>query len=251
MLDKRVVEMKRALVTGASTGIGRAIAVKLASEGFSVGINYAHNEDGAKETLSAVKDVGADGIVLNCDVSREVDVQAMAEAFLDAYGGIDVLVNNAGIYERKHITDMDIYSWNRTLAVNLTGPFLVIRAFLDAFPPEGGRIINITSMLASLGSAHGADYSASKAGLVGLTKSLARELGPRRITVNAVAPGPVDTNILASDTPEKRQERIDQTPLGRIGRPQDIAEMVAFLASDRAEHITGQEFHVNGGFYIG
>jgi 3-oxoacyl-[acyl-carrier protein] reductase len=240
---------KTILITGASRGIGKGIASKFAEYRAYIGINFVSNEKAAEETLQQVKKKGGNGILLKADISQQSDVDAMLETLLDARRFIDILVNNAGVYERKNIDKLTPSQWGHTLSVNLTGSFLVSKQVIPYLKPRG-RIIFISSQLAFRGSFHGADYGASKAGILGLMKSLALELAPKQITVNAIAPGLIDTDILSDYTPEMKRERAKEIPLRRLGTPEDIAYTCVFLASDQASYITGETININGGLYI-
>jgi 3-oxoacyl-[acyl-carrier protein] reductase len=240
---------KSALITGASSGIGKAIAIKFAENKSFVGINYKTNKQGAIETLKTVKIKGSDGILLKGDVSNKVDVEKIVMTFTQKTKNIDILVNNAGIYDREKFENISLENWNKVLSVNLTGSFNLCKAVLPYMKP-GCKIIFISSQLALKGSSHGAHYAASKAGLLGLVKSLALELAPKKINVNAVAPGTIDTNLIANYTEEDRQKRINEIPLKRLGTPEDVANTCLFLASDLSNYITGETINVNGGLYI-
>jgi 3-oxoacyl-[acyl-carrier protein] reductase len=240
---------KTVLVTGASRGIGRAIAIKLASDDYVVGVNYLNNPDKASEVVNIIENNGGEALLLKADMTQPEDIKDMITSFTNNYGNVYGLINNAAIYIRKILSDLTLDDWNETIKTNLTGPFLCVKSALPHMSGSG-RIINITSELAHKGTSHGAHYAASKAALIGLTKSLARELAPRSITVNAIAPGPIDTDIIAGDTPEKRRERENTIPLGRVGDPEDVAGLVAFLMSDDAGYITGSVMNVNGGLLM-
>jgi len=244
--------MRYALVTGASRGIGRACAIALAKEGYSIGANYVKGDRGCRETLHAIEGMGGRAIPLKFDVSDWAQVQAMAKRYFAAYGGIDVLVNNAGFYDRCAFERLSVDLFDRTIAVNLRGVFLCCKAFVPAMVAKGsGSIINISSVLGEIGSGTGTHYSAAKAGVLGFTRSLARELAPKGVRVNAVAPGPIETSIIANDTPDKRRQRVSELPLGRVGRPEEVAEAVVFLASEKSSYITGNVIDVNGGQRMG
>jgi len=241
---------KPVLITGASRGIGRATALLLAEQGYDLGLNYLSSEEGARDVLGKVRSRGARAVLLKADVGDELQVGRMVSAFVKEFGGIFGLVNNAGVYDRRHFSDISLEQWERAIRVNLTGTYICCRAALPHIV-EGGRIVNISSNLAKQGSTQGAHYAAAKAGIIGFTRSLARELGPRKITVNAVAPGPTQTDIIASDTPEKRAERLPTIPLGRVGRPEEIAAAVAYFLSEGAAFTTGAVLDVNGGLFMG
>ncbi len=243
-----MLEGKKAIITGASRGIGRAIAIKFAENGAFVGVNYVHSRDKAEEVLDEVKKY-SDGILLEGDVSEYEIARKIVEKFVDIAGRIDILVNNAGIYERKKFLSLDEDSWDRTIKNNLKSCYVMSRLCVN-YMPEGGKIIFISSQLALKGSSHGADYAASKAGMLGLMRSLALELAPLKINVNAIAPGTIDTDIIASYSEKERKDREKQIPLGRIGMPEDIANACLFLASNMSDYITGETLNVNGGLYI-
>lgn len=238
---------KCALITGASRGIGAATAMMFAREGAFVGINYSRSEEAAKEVLRRIREEGGDGVLLKADVSREEEIRGAAETLAELSGHIDILVANAGIYRRGRVREMTPERWRETLEVNLTGAFLSSMAVLPHM--KRGSMVFVSSQIAFRGTPHGADYAASKAGILGLTKALALELAPD-IRVNAVAPGYIDTDILAGDTPEKRRRRVQEVPLKRIGRPEEVASAILFLASEDASYITGACLDVNGGLYI-
>jgi len=237
-----------ALVTGASRGIGSATALRLAKDGFDVAVNYASRKEGALTTVNAIEKEDRRAIAVQADVANILDVRRMVSETVAGLGRLDVLVNNAGVYERAFFDATSPEDWDRRIGTNLSSCFYTAKAAVPEMRKVGGgRIISITSQLAYRGTTHGADYVAAKAGIVGLTKALALELAKDRILVNAVAPGSVETDILAGDTAEDRARRVRTIPLGRIGQPEDIAAAVAFLASPDAAYITGQVLHVNGG----
>ncbi len=241
-----------ALVTGSSRGIGRATAVRLAREGCNVAVTYHRSQRGADETAAMVEDAGGRAVVYELDVGDADSIAALAGSLRQRWARLDILVNNAGIYHRRSFDELEYEHWSRTLTVNLDSIYRVTKAFLPLLRASAAaRIVSVASVLAFIGSGHGADYATSKAGLVGLTRSLARELAPERVTVNAVAPGMIETDILAGDTPKKRAERQRRVPLGRVGQPEEVAAAIAFLASRDASYITGQTLHVNGGLRMG
>ena len=245
---RKLIDDRTALVTGASRGIGRAIATTFAREGAFIGINYRSRNDAASETLQAVRD-HSDGMLLQADVSQEGEVMTMIEKLNDERGSIDIVVNNAGIYKRATVDEKTAGDWRQVLNVNLTGCFLVTKHALP-YIPDGGRLIFISSQRGFKGSPHGADYAASKAGVLGLMRSLALELAERGITSNAVAPGTIDTDMIAGLSGERREKYIRRIPMKRLGEPQEIADACLYLASDMASYVTGETINVNGGIYI-
>jgi 3-oxoacyl-[acyl-carrier protein] reductase len=240
---------KTALITGASRGIGRGIAKKFAENGAFVGINYHSYEKGAKETQKLIKDNCGDGILLKGDVSNPKEVENIVNTFIEKTGQIDILVNNAGVYNRKYFDELTIDTWNNILSINLTGCFNLCKLTIPHMK-KGSKIIFISSQLALKGSTHGADYATSKAGILGLARSLALELSDRNINVNSVAPGTINTDIIANYTEEMKKERIKDIPLKRLGTAEDVANTCLFLASDLSDYITGETINVNGGLYI-
>jgi len=239
--------MRNVIVTGASRGIGRAIAIELAKRGYRVAINYASSQDKALEVLERIKKIGGEAEVYRADVSSYSQVEDMVSKFYRKYGKIYGLVANAGIYIRRDIRDMSLEDWHRTMEVNLNGAFYLVKAALPYM--EKGSIVFVSSQLAFKGSPSSVAYSASKAGMLGLMRSLALQLAPH-IRVNAVAPGTIDTEMIANYTPERRKRRENEIPLGRIGKPEEVARAVAFLLDDESSYITGATLDVNGGLYI-
>ncbi len=238
---------RRVLISGASRGIGRGIATKFAREGAFVGINYVTSNDEAQEVLDEVNEL-SDGLLLKGDVGKQKDAKKIVNDFVDEYGGIDVLVNNAGIYIRKDLEESSIEDYDRTMDVNVRGAFLLSKFALPHLKKsDRGRIINLSSQLAFKGSTHGTAYVASKASLIGFTRALALELAPEGITVNSIAPGTIDTDIIAGYTEEQRKERAESIPIKRIGTPEDIANAALFLASDMGSYVVGEVIGVNGG----
>jgi 3-oxoacyl-[acyl-carrier protein] reductase len=242
---------KIALVTGSSRGIGRAIALRLAAEGADVVVNYNANAEAANEVASDINASGARAIVVQADVGLTADVDRLVDQSLKEFGRIDVLVNNAGITRDTLIMRMSEADWDTVIDTNLKSAFLVTRAVMrPMLRQRGGRIVNITSISGVIGNAGQANYSASKAGLIGFTRSTAREVASRGITCNAVAAGVIDTEIWQG-VPEAAVESLMQlVPAARKGTPEDIAEAVAFLASDAAAYITGQVLNVDGGLVM-
>jgi 3-oxoacyl-[acyl-carrier protein] reductase len=243
---------KVALVTGASRGIGRAVAVTLARGGASVALSYAGNEAAAAEALRLVEEAGAPRARLHrFDVADPAACSAAVEAIVGEWGGLHVLVNNAGVALDQLVMRVKDEEWNRQLQVNLTGAFNLIRAAARPMMKQrGGAIVNLTSVVGEMGNAGQAAYAASKAGLIGLTKSVARELASRHVRVNAVAPGYVDTDMTQALPEAARAKLLELIPLARMGTAQDVAEAVAFLASEQASYVTGEVLRVNGGMYM-
>ena len=243
-------EMNRrvALVTGASRGIGRAIAKRLAQDGIFVIVNYCGSKEKAEAVLEEIKAQGGDGVCAQADVSDFAAAEALVKELVKEYGRIDILVNNAGITRDGLLMKMSEEDFDRVLDVNLKGCFNTIRHLSRQFLTQRyGRIINIASVVGVIGNAGQANYSASKAGIIGLTKSVARELASRGVTANAVAPGFIETEMTAVLPDKIKEQMAGQIPLGTFGKPEDVAEAVAFLASDSARYITGQVLNVNGG----
>ncbi|HET7182822.1 MAG TPA: 3-oxoacyl-[acyl-carrier-protein] reductase [Candidatus Limnocylindrales bacterium] len=242
---------KSAVVTGGSRGIGRAIAIRLATQGADVAFSYRGNEAAAKETAAAIEALGRRALPVQADVSDPAAADALIKAALEAFGKVDILVNNAGVTRDDLIMRMSLDDWKTVLETNLFGAFYVIKAVTrPMLKAKGGRIINITSVSGQAGQIGQANYSSAKAGLIGLTKATARELASRSITCNAVAPGFVLTE-LTQDLPENLMQQLTTaTPLGRFGTTEEIASAVAFLASDEAAFITGQILGVDGGLVM-
>ena len=240
-----MLEGKVALVTGAGRGIGREIALTLAEYGADVIVNYHGSREKAQEVVKQIEQLGRKAAAIQCSVADYEACGQMITDMLAAFGHIDILVNNAGI-TKDNLEDFDA-----VMDTNLKGTFNTIKHMYRPFLKQrAGRIINLSSVSGVLGNAGQANYAASKAGVIGLTKSVARELAARNITVNAVAPGYIDTDMTQAMTETAREATLAQIPLKRVGTPRDIAEMVAFLASDRASYITGQVISVDGGMAI-
>jgi 3-oxoacyl-[acyl-carrier protein] reductase len=242
---------KVALVTGGSRGIGRAISVELAKLGAKVVVNYAGNEEAANETLRLVRAAGGDGLTMRFDVGDRAAVDAAFDQLKTVHGGLHVLVNNAGISKDGLLLRFKDDDWAQTLATNLTGAFQCARAGAKLMTKQRwGRIINISSVVGESGNAGQVAYASAKAGLIGLTKTLAQELASRTITVNAVTPGFIETDMTGALTDDQKKMIIEKVPLGSMGTPDDVAHAVAFLATDRARYITGHVLSVNGGMYM-
>jgi 3-oxoacyl-[acyl-carrier protein] reductase len=239
---------KVALVTGASRGIGRSIALALATRGAHV--VAAARGDHAEKTAAAIRDAGGSATAVSCDVTDSGSVNAMLAAALQHNGRLDVLVNNAGIARDQLMLRMKRADWDDVLATNLTAAFTIVQAVLKPMIRQrSGRIISIGSVVGQMGNAGQANYAASKAGLIGFSKSIAREVASRQITVNVVAPGLIATDMTEAITDRAQGDWSAQIPLGRVGTPEDVAAAVCFLASDEASYITGQVLAVNGGMY--
>ena len=246
-----MLEGKIALVTGAAKGIGRAIALALAADGATVVVNYNGSKERAEQVVEEIKALGADGMAYQCNVADTAATADMVKEVIKTYGKLDILVNNAGITRDNLIMKMSEEDFDAVIDANLKGCFNTIKAVSrQMLKQRAGRIINITSVSGILGNAGQANYAASKAGIIGLTKTMARELASRGITVNAVAPGFVDTDMTQVLPENVKEAATAQIPLGRFGKPEDIANMVAYLASEKASYITGQIISVDGGIAI-
>lgn len=242
---------KAALVTGASRGIGREIALELARQGANVAVNYAGSAAKAEEVVAEIKQMDRDAFAIQCDVSNSDDVANMIKETIDRFGRIDILVNNAGITRDNLLMRMKEDEWDAVLNTNLKGVFLCTKAVTrQMMKQRSGRIINISSVVGASGNPGQANYVAAKAGVIGLTKTSAKELASRGITVNAVAPGFITTEMTDQLTDDLKQEMLKNIPLAQFGEPKDIANAVAFLASDESRYITGQTIHVNGGMLM-
>ena len=242
---------KVALVTGAGRGIGKEIALTLASYGADVIVNYNGSKEKADEVVEEIKKMGRKAVAVQCSVGDFEACGEMITSMLEEFGHIDILVNNAGITKDNLVMKMTEADFDAVMDINLKGTFNTIKHMYRPFLKQrAGRIINLSSVSGVLGNAGQANYAASKAGVIGLTKSMARELASRNITVNAVAPGFIATDMTASMTDAAKEATLAQIPLKRVGEPKDISEMVAFLASDKASYITGQVISVDGGMAI-
>lgn len=241
-----------AWVTGGSRGIGRACALRLGREGYHVAVGCVQDEASAKDVVEELQKMDRRGLVVQGDMGDGDTVARLAHKIKHELGEVSVLVASHGIYDRRNVPELDESAWDRTIDVNLTGVYLAARAVLPGMMRDRwGRIVFLGSVRGRTGSAHGAHYAAAKSALMGLARSLALESGADGVTVNVVSPGMIDTAMIADDTPEKRRQREQSVPRGRVGTPDDIAGAVAFLASDDADYITGTELRVDGGYAMG
>ena len=239
---------KTAVVTGGSRGIGKAISLKMAQSGADVAIIYAGNEKAAEETLCLIEQLGVKAKIYRCDVSDFNESKNTVNEIISDFGGIDILINNAGILRDGLILSMKEEDYDAVLNTNLKGAFHMIKhTYRHFMKKRKGRIINITSVSGIIGNAGQANYSSAKAGLIGLTKSTARELASRNITCNAIAPGFIETDMTSSLPDKVKEEAVNAVPLKRMGTPTDIANLAAFLASDEAAYITGEVIKIDGG----
>ena len=245
------LEGKGAIVTGGSVGIGAAIALDLARNGANVAINYRKHADEANKIVEEIKKMGRKGLAIQADVAKSADAEKMVQSALKEFGRLDILVNNAGINQDSVVWKMTEEQWDNVMSINLKGCFNYIHAVAQLFKTQNsGKIINITSINGLRGKFGQSNYSASKAGIIGLTKSVARELGKFSVNVNAVAPGLIETDMVINAPEEVKQKALAEIVMGRIGKPDEVAWVVSFLASDKARHITGEVIKVDGGQYI-
>ena len=239
---------KVALVTGASRGIGAVVACRLAQAGAKVGVNYHASPDAAEIVVESINKDGGEAILVGGDVSQEENAEKVVKDLVDHYGSIDILINNAGINKDQLLIRMKPEDFDSVINVNLRGAFLCTRyAMAHMIRQRSGRVINMSSVVGLSGNPGQANYAAAKAGLVGLTKAVAREVASRNVTVNALAPGYIDTAMVDELTAETQDKILSTIPMGRFGTPEDVAEAVVFLASDGASYITGQVLTIDGG----
>ncbi len=242
---------KKALVTGASRGIGKAIAIRLATEGVSVGVNYNASEQEAAKVVDEIQSLGGKAIILKGSVADSLEVQSLIQAAEDELGGLDILVNNAGITKDNLIMRLPEEDWDQVIDTNLKGAFLCTKAALRSMVRQrSGRIINMSSVVAITGNAGQSNYTAAKAGLIGFTKTVAKEVASRGITVNAIAPGFIETQMVDAISSQLQQKILERIPLGYFGTPEDVAGVVAFLASEDARYVTGQVIGIDGGLSL-
>lgn len=242
---------KTAVVTGASRGIGRAIALKLAKDGANVVVNYSGSQAKAEEVVAEIKALGQQAIAVQANVADAAEVKALMGAAMDAFGSIDILVNNAGITRDNLLMRMKEDEWDSVMATNLKGVFLCTKAVArQMMKQRAGRIINVASIVGVAGNAGQANYVAAKAGVIGLTKTTAKELAARNILVNAVAPGFIATDMTDELPQDVKDAMLTQIPLAKLGQPEDVANVVAFLASEGANYMTGQTLHIDGGMVM-
>jgi 3-oxoacyl-[acyl-carrier protein] reductase len=242
------LEGRTALITGAASGIGKGIAIAFAHEGANIVVADRVDEANATEVLDGIREHGVEALFVHTDVSDEESVRSMAAAALDRFGRVDILVNNAGIFTESLIENMSIEDWDRVVNTNLRGTFLCTRALIGQMLERGdGRIINIASQLGQIGGGAAGHYAASKAGVIGLTKSLAREVSTRGVLVNAIAPGPIETPLLDSETEEWRSGKLAELPIGRFGTVDEVTPTAVLLASAGGSYYVGQTLGPNGG----
>lgn len=242
---------RTALVTGASRGIGRAIAIALAEAGADVAVNYVSNAEAAKEVADQIHKAGRRALLAQADVADYPDTFRMAQDILAEFGHLDILINNAGINSDKTFVKMDHASWRKVLAINLDGVFNCTKVFIDQMIKQNwGRVVNITSVIGQIGNFGQANYAASKAGVAAFTKSLAKEFASKGITVNAVAPGFVETEMVDSIPEKVRTRLLEQIPMRRFGRSEEVARACVYLCSRDSDYITGAELSINGGLFM-
>jgi len=242
---------RTALVTGGSRGIGRAIALALAQEGADVAVNYVSSEAAAKQVVERIHKMGRTAILAQADVADFPDTYRMAQDVLKEFGHLDILINNAGINSDKTFVKMDHASWRKVLAINLDGVFNCTKVFIDQMIKQNyGRIVNITSVIGQIGNFGQANYAASKAGVAAMTKSLAKELASKGVTINAVAPGFTETEMIDAIPEKVRNKLLEQIPMRRFGKSEEVARACVYLCSSDGDYITGAELSINGGLFM-
>lgn len=245
-----ILKGKVALITGSSRGIGSAIALTFAKAGADIAVNYLNSPDLAEAVVQRIRAMKRNAIAIQADVSRYSQAEYLVKSTLDKFRNIDILINCAGIHQDDTLGKMSIKMWNEVLAVNLTGTFNCTKAVIDSMQQQQyGRIVNISSVVGQIGVAGTSNYAAAKAGIFGFTKAIAKEVARKGITVNALAPGYFDVGMMQRLPPNIKERILQQIPMGRLGRAEEVAQTVLFLASDASSYITGQVIHVNGGFY--
>jgi len=246
-----MLEGQTALVTGASRGIGRAIALELAKNGANVVVNYAGNQARADEVVEEIKEFGQEAMAYQANVSNSEEVTAMIKQTVDQFGSVDILVNNAGITRDNLLMRMKEEEFDEVIDTNLKGVFNCIKGVTrQMMKQRGGKIVNVASIVGVMGNPGQVNYVAAKSGVIGMTKSVAKELAARDVNVNAVAPGFIATDMTEDLTDDQKQQMYDMIPLNRLGDPEDVARVVRFLASDDAKYMTGQTLHVDGGMVM-
>lgn len=246
-----MLDGKSAIVTGASRGIGRAIALELAKQGANVAVNYAGSVEKAQQVVHELQELGVKAFKIQADVSNETEVKAMMKEVVSTFGSIDILVNNAGITRDNLLMRMKEEEFDQVINTNLKGVFVCTKAVTrQMMKQRSGRIINVASIVGVSGNPGQANYTAAKAGVIGLTKTTAKELASRNILVNAVAPGYIATDMTDALNDEQKKAVFDLIPLGKLGQPEDVAKVVRFLASDDANYLTGQTIHIDGGMVM-
>ena len=246
-----MLQGKNALVTGASRGIGKAIALELAKQGANVAVNYAGSETKAQAVVEEIQQLGVQAFKVQADVANEANVKSMVKEVISAFGSLDILVNNAGITSDNLLMRMKEEEFDRVINTNLKGVFICTKAVTrQMMKQKAGRIINVASIVGVSGNAGQANYVAAKAGVIGLTKTTAKELASRNILVNAVAPGFISTDMTDELTAEQRESMLNLIPLAKLGEAEDVAKVVRFLATEDANYITGQTIHIDGGMVM-